>query len=182
MIVIYNLYMATEQNTQTLLLNSDYRPIQIVSWQRAICLWFSYKVEVIEEYEDIDINSVNFKIKCPAVVKLSTYRKNFSHKKVKFTRLNVFQRDNFQCQYCRYEFPTRELTFDHVIPVFYGGKTTWTNIVTSCHTCNSRKGSKLPEEIGMRPYKRPIEPNPNDYNKFSKYKNIPIQWEYYIGQ
>ena len=172
--------MTTEQNTQTLLLNADYRPIEVVHWKRAICLWFSDKVDVIEEYRDLDINSVSISMKCPAVIRLTKYRKNFDRKKVKFSRFNVFQRDNFTCQYCSNEHSAKELTFDHVIPRLHGGKTSWTNIVTSCYPCNSKKGSRLPEEIGMRPYKRPIEPSPSDYSKFLSYKNTPEQWRSYI--
>ena len=167
-------------NTQTLLLNADYRPIQIVSWQRAICLYFDYKVDIVEGYENIDINSVSISLKCPAVIKLTKYRKNFDRKKVKFSRFNVFHRDSFSCQYCDLEFTAKELTFDHVVPVCRGGKTTWTNIVTSCKPCNTKKGSALPEEIGMLPQKRPVEPSPSDYSKFLSKKNTPLEWQPYI--
>jgi len=81
----------------TLLLNADYKPLQAISWKRAICLWYDDKVDIIEEYEDVNISSVNFSMKCPAVVKLNTYKKNKQSNKVKFSRYNVFYRDNFQC-------------------------------------------------------------------------------------
>ena len=84
---------------QTLLLNSDYSPLKVVSWQRAVCLWFSDKVEVVEEYDDFDLKSMTLEIKCPAVVRLISYVKG-NRSRVKFSRINVFGRDRFTCQYC----------------------------------------------------------------------------------
>ena len=35
----------------TLLLNASYEPLRIISWQKALTLFFAGKVEVVEEYE-----------------------------------------------------------------------------------------------------------------------------------
>jgi 5-methylcytosine-specific restriction endonuclease McrA len=32
-------------------------------------------------------------------------------------------------------------------------------VVTACSTCNTRKGSRLPDEIGMHPLRPPMEPH-----------------------
>lgn len=76
-----------------------------------------------------------------------------------FTRFNLFLRDRFSCQYCGERFPTRDLTFDHVIPKSAGGKTSWTNIVAACGKCNRRKANKLPKQCGMHPLHPPKAPN-----------------------
>ena len=47
-------------------------------------------------------------------------------------------------------FSIGELTLDHVIPRSRAGETTWENLVACCHPCNNRKGSRTPEEAGMR--------------------------------
>jgi hypothetical protein len=39
-----------------------------------------------------------------------------------------------------------------------GGKNTWTNVVTACSTCNTRKGNRLAAECGMHPRVPPQEP------------------------
>jgi 5-methylcytosine-specific restriction endonuclease McrA len=75
-----------------------------------------------------------------------------------FTRFNVFLRDRFVCQYCGEDFPTHDLTFDHLVPRSRGGWTTWENVVTACSSCNLLKGSQLPEEASMFPLHRPIQP------------------------
>lgn len=165
----------------TLLLNADYRPLQAISWKRAVCLWYDDKVEIIEEYPDIDINSVSFSMKCPAVVKLNIYKKSKKNNKVKFSRYNVFYRDNFQCQYCGDIKEADDLTFDHVIPRSHGGKTEWTNIVTACHPCNTKKGSKLLSELNFELKKIPTEPKVSEITKHGSlcYKTPEI-WKNYI--
>jgi len=53
----------------TLLLNSSFEPLRVISWQRAITLLFAGKVEVIEEYSR-EIRSVTFSVKLPSVLRL----------------------------------------------------------------------------------------------------------------
>ena len=87
-----------EPTHQTLVLSQGYEPIKIVSWQRAITLLFLGKVEVVEEY-DRGIKTTSLVIKIPSVVRLlNAFRR---HKKpVKFSRINIYGRDKYTCQYC----------------------------------------------------------------------------------
>src|SRR5437763_13148583 len=128
---------------QTLVLSQGYEPIKIVSWQRAITLLFLGKVEVIEEY-DRNIKTTSMVIKIPAVVRLlNAFRR---HKKpVKFSRVNIYGRDRYTCQFCGERKPIGELTYDHVVPRAQGGKTSWSNIVTACESCNREKANRTPE-------------------------------------
>jgi 5-methylcytosine-specific restriction endonuclease McrA len=58
------------------------------------------------------------------------------------------------------ELKVREsLTRDHLIPVSRGGLNEWTNVVTACSPCNTRKANRLPDEIGMHPMTAPHEPH-----------------------
>ena len=41
----------------TLLLNASYEPLRVISWQKALTLFFAGKVEVVEEY-DHEIHSI----------------------------------------------------------------------------------------------------------------------------
>jgi len=145
-----------EAMNRTLVLSQGYEPVKIVSWQRAITLLFLGKVEVIEEY-DRNIKSTSMVIKIPAVVRLlGAFRR---HKKpVKFSRVNIYGRDRYTCQFCGHKKPIAELTYDHVMPRAQGGKTTWTNIVTACEPCNRKKASRTPEQAGMKLLKQPVQP------------------------
>lgn len=42
------------------------------------------------------------------------------------------------------------LAMDHILPLSRGGQHTKLNIVPACKPCNSKKGSKTPEEAGMK--------------------------------
>src|SRR6476469_843141 len=144
---IFVLQGASMDSTQTLLLNQGFEPIKVISWQRAITLLFLGKVEVIEEY-DHGVRSVNLIIKIPAVVRLlRAFRRHA--RPVKFSRVNIYARDNYRCQYCGKRASIGELTYDHVLPRSQGGMTEWTNIVTCCYLCNRKKGGRTPREAGM---------------------------------
>jgi 5-methylcytosine-specific restriction endonuclease McrA len=42
-----------------------------------------------------------------------------------------------------------------VVPRSRAGETAWDNLVACCHGCNNRKGSRMPEEAGMRLIRHP---------------------------
>lgn len=142
---------------RTLLLDNTFFPVKIISWQRAMILLLTGRAEVVLEYQDIEIHSVNFKINLPKILRL--YTKHRSSRNVKFSRQNVFVRDNHTCQYCYQKFRQEVLTIDHVTPVSKGGQTTWENVVASCAGCNTKKGSKSVKEIGFKLLKEPRRPN-----------------------
>jgi 5-methylcytosine-specific restriction endonuclease McrA len=145
----------------TLVLNASYEPLKVVDWQRAMTLWAQGKVEVLAEY-DREVRSVSFTFKLPSVVRLLRFvRSRIGKKHVPFTRWNIYQRDNYTCQYCAEQFKSDELTFDHVIPASQGGTRTWQNIVTACYPCNRQKGPRTPAEAGMRLLRTPEKPAPS---------------------
>jgi 5-methylcytosine-specific restriction endonuclease McrA len=143
---------------QTLVLNTSYEPLKVVDWQRAMTLWAQGKVEVLAEY-DREVRSVSFSFKLPSVVRLLRYvRSRIGKKHVPFTRWNIYQRDNYQCQYCAEHHKAEDLTFDHVVPASQGGTRHWDNIATACYPCNRRKGARTPEEAGMKLLRVPRKP------------------------
>lgn len=143
-----------------LILNADYRPLSYLPlstwpWYEAIRAMFRESVVVVSEYNRV-VRSPSCEIRLPAVLALKEYVPE--KRTPPFTRYNVFMRDFWCCQYCAQEFSTHELTFDHVIPRSRGGRTSWSNIVAACHSCNLRKGDRLPSEIGMHPLIEPRQP------------------------
>lgn len=144
-----------------LILNADYRPLSyyplsLWNWQEAVKAVFRDSVQVISEY-DRTVCSPSVEFKLPSVLALKEYVP--ASRKPAFTRFNVFLRDKWYCQYCDVKFQTHQLTFDHVIPKSRGGRTAWSNIVTACRPCNTRKGHKLPSDCGMHPKYEPMEPS-----------------------
>jgi 5-methylcytosine-specific restriction endonuclease McrA len=140
-----------------LVLNADFRPLSyyplsLWSWQETVKAVFLDRVNIVSEYDKL-VRSPSFEIRLPSVVSLKQYVRPAQYPA--FTRFNVFLRDRFCCQYCGSK---NELTFDHVIPRSRGGQTRWENVVAACSPCNLRKGSQLPEHIGMRPMQSPYRP------------------------
>jgi 5-methylcytosine-specific restriction endonuclease McrA len=143
-----------------LVLNADFRPVSyfplsLIAWQDAVGAVVSERVSVVAEY-DAWARSPSTRVRLPSVVALRPYRRTPKH--VAFTRFNVFLRDRFRCQYCGERFAAWALTFEHVIPRSKGGTTSWSNIVTACVPCNTRKGSSE----RMRPRRAPTVPTHRD--------------------
>ncbi|MBI4336726.1 MAG: HNH endonuclease [Chloroflexi bacterium] len=61
-------------------------------------------------------------------------------------RLQVYERDNYQCRYCGLEVTDKGATLDHVKPVSMGGDNSLENLVTCCLTCNAIKAARSPDE------------------------------------
>lgn len=162
----------------TLILNASYEPLRICSWERAVCMWLDDKVEILSTYAERVYDVIrDWCGRMPAVVRLLKYV-SLEVKTVKFSRINVFGRDHFTCQYC-YEQPgTANLTYDHVLPKSRGGKTNWENIVTSCVECNWKKSDRTPEEAGMKIRYKPYSPDRSPLMRklVVSMPNTPNEW------
>jgi 5-methylcytosine-specific restriction endonuclease McrA len=109
-----------------------------------------------DENEDV-IGTTSGPLRIPRVLLLSRYGR-IPRATLRLSRRNVFLRDDYTCQYCGGSPALSELNLDHVTPRSRGGPGTWENLVTSCRTCNLRKGSATPEEAGMRLRGKPFCP------------------------
>lgn len=198
--------MNKAENSKCLLLNADYSPLRVISWKKAIVWAIKYenspkhKIEIIEYYQDKYIQGANDKqYRVPLVAKTVSYF-NIYNRSLKFSRKNLFIRDNYTCQYCGRSFAQNELTYDHIIPKskFYPNKhhaTNWLNITTACIQCNRYKSNKTPEQANMRLLTKPIAPtyeirylpitkelssiihtDDPDHKEWSKYINGYIQY------
>jgi len=56
-------------------------------------------------------------------------------------RLRIFERDGYLCYRCKKHLTRFSATLDHIQPVSKGGDNSYTNLVTSCLHCNSRRGN-----------------------------------------
>ena len=157
-----------------LVLNKHWTAIHVCSVRRAFALLYQDLARVVtEEYcvhdfsswRDLSeyaktniIHTPNFQLMVPEVILLRRYG-HFPKYYVKFNRRNIYQRDNFTCQYCGKNFSREDLTIDHVIPKSRGGKSNWTNVVLACGPCNAKKGSRLLRECRMKLLRNPYEPH-----------------------
>lgn len=166
-----------------LFLNADYNPLSVVplstlTWKEAVKLMYLDQVDVLEYYDDWQVHSPSITMQVPSVVVSRTYVK--TSRSVKFNKHNLCIRDEFECQYCGRHLHKNQLTMDHVIPRMKGGKTTFTNIVCACQSCNTLKGHR----DKMKPKRSPERPSMADI--MGKARRMPIviphaSWIPYIG-
>jgi len=154
-------------------------PHRIVDWRTAICKLVEGEIEVLENH-DATVSSPSITLHIPSVARIKTHVP-MSKKGVKFSRENVLSRDNYRCGYCGHQFPRRELNYDHVIPRCQGGKTVWTNVISACRPCNSRKGGRTPEQARMRLLKQPERPKWLPLQMPAvRLASVPAVWKFYL--
>ncbi|MDQ7782737.1 MAG: HNH endonuclease [Desulfomonilaceae bacterium] len=140
-----------------IVVNAGYEFLGLVSWQRAMTMVFTGKVEVVKESDKI-VQTVTRTFRVPAVIRLLKFIRRIYRREVPFSRKNVLVRDSFVCQYCGGEYSAGDLTIDHIIPKVQGGSNEWTNVVTCCRTCNIKKGGRTPRQAGMHLIRKPFKP------------------------
>ncbi len=165
--------------TRVLVLSPSYVPHKVISWERAIIMFFSGKVEIVDSYDE-ELRSPSMTMKVPAVVRLKKTPSAIK-RSVKFSRINVFTRDGFRCMYCGSPKRMGELSYDHVVPRHVGGRTNWENIVTSCYPCNAKKANRTPEQAGMKLRRQPYAPKtlPVAPPRFDP-RDVPPAWADYV--
>jgi 5-methylcytosine-specific restriction endonuclease McrA len=146
-----------------LALNASFEPLTMVPLRRALRLVIDGKAEIVEADRDRMVRSEHLSLPRPAVIRLMKFIHVPRRFRRQVTNTFLFARDRYRCQYCGRSTielkPRQSLTRDHLIPLSRGGTNEWTNVVTACSPCNTRKANHLPEEIGMHPITAPVEPH-----------------------
>jgi 5-methylcytosine-specific restriction endonuclease McrA len=159
-------------NSSVLVLNRSYLPIHVTSVRRAFALVYRDLARVVNvEYETFDfetwrrqrageegsIGTPSGSILVPRVILLPGFDR-VPKRHVRYSRVNIFHRDKYTCQYCGERPHRSQLNLDHVIPRSLGGRTTWENVVCSCVECNRRKGGRTPHQARLRLSRQPARP------------------------
>jgi len=150
----------------------------MVTWQTSIRLLFLEKIRVLKWHDDWKVHSPSTEMRVPSIVMTTDFIK--WNRIVKYSRNNIYLRDDFTCKLCNTKMPINDLTLDHILPRSKGGKTVWKNVVTCCKRCNSSKGNDETIVPAILPEK------PTYYELSSKRKKYPIyikdmEWNYYLG-
>ncbi len=171
--------MDTVVHIAVLVLNQNYEPLNVCNARRAFVLVDRGKAEVLEHKDDSFIHTATRPISVPSVIRLvSLIRRPRPQRKL--TRRELFQRDNYTCQYCGK--PTKDLTIDHVVPRFRGGQHTWDNLVSACKPCNHRKAARTPEEARMKLKSTPAMPSASGYYVVAQHIASRYEWHKFIPE
>ncbi|MGI6368235.1 MAG: HNH endonuclease [Anaerolineae bacterium] len=164
--------------TAVLVLNATYEPISIVSQRRAVVLLLKNKAEIVEAAKE-RLRAARLSLPVPLVIRLVYYVRVPHRSVTPLTRRAVYLRDEGTCQYCGQPLARHEMTVDHVLPRIRGGVTDWENVVCACQRCNTRKGSRTPEEAGMPLRRSPYRPRYSSV-VLASYVQIHDSWSPYI--
>ena len=166
-------------NLPVLVLNQSYEPLNVCRVRRAVVLIYRGKAEMLENGTGFIHSATNI-FPLPSVIRLA-YMIKRPRPKRKLTRLEVFNRDQYTCQYCGKQ--THQLTLDHVIPRHQGGEHVWENVVSACIPCNRRKAGKTPSEARMKLIRHPAPPRDNIYFYIPyHYRQTQHEWQKYLPQ
>jgi 5-methylcytosine-specific restriction endonuclease McrA len=141
--------IAAQEKGGILVLNQSYEPIGTSPLTRVMLkLSLANSPFTVEEWSKDTLHSGRGEeYPKPSVVRLKRYidvpRKSAGSRK------DIYERDNYQCQFCGESFPAKDLTLDHIDPKSRGGSNDPRNLATACKRCNNYKGARTPEEAGM---------------------------------
>jgi 5-methylcytosine-specific restriction endonuclease McrA len=185
----------TRSKSSVLVLNKAYMPIDVWTWEDAMCAWFTDRAEILAEYDDVTVrtgrgsdNKVR-EFKVPAVIRLpSAFVKKQRGGYVTTlpaTRSNLLKRDEGKCCYCGKHLTLNTATIEHVHPQSKGGLTDWMNCRMACQPCNHKKGDRSLKEMGWKLRKQVSIPTLNEHapkNVIQKVggKAIHPSWSDYI--
>ena len=183
-----------------LVLDKSYTPSYVTTVRDAISTLCLGKAKVLDldwnhysfsQWADIDpenqekINSPRFKFPRPRVIYVPDWiDKEGKKKSAKYSRIGVFRRDNWSCQYCGKKGNRKSLTIDHVHPKSKGGENTFENTVACCVKCNSAKGDKSLEQFwkenNRKLLKKPRNPDLRTFIKNTYNQDYDEYWKYFI--
>ncbi len=143
--------------------------------RRALVLLLKEKAEILEQASR-PVRGVARDYAAPHVIRLRYRVKVPRYEARRMSRRALFARDGYECQYCG---ARGRLTVDHVVPRSRGGDSSWTNVVTSCGPCNSRKGDRLCDEVKMFPRTAPRTPSPQVFVDVASPRR-PEAWAPYL--
>ncbi len=177
--------MKSALNSHVLVLNRFFMAVHLVTVRHAFLLLYRNCAEVVdqedgqfahydfntwqelsvlrEEIDDFDLDlewvqTVSHPIQVPRVIRLTEFEQ-VARRTLRFSRRNLFARDNQRCQYCGRNLTMSQMSMDHVVPRSLGGETKWDNVVCSCVACNTRKGGRTPKQAHMQLKTKPTKPN-----------------------
>ena len=146
-------------NYPVLVLNQSFEPLAVCRARRAIVLMYQGKAEMLEDGHGF-VHTIDDELPLPSVIRLASMVRR-PRRERKLTRYEIFNRDNYTCQYCGVQ--SRHLTLDHVMPRYRGGPHTWENVVSCCAPCNRHKAGRTPREAHMKLLKTPGPPPPGTF-------------------
>jgi 5-methylcytosine-specific restriction endonuclease McrA len=146
--------------------------IRPVSWE----IWLTLPVRENDRF----VTTPRGRVRVPTVVVAANYGK-VPLRQPRFGAGGIWERDGGICQYTGRKLAPGEGNIDHVVPLSRGGPSTWENCVLAHREVNSRKGDRLPQEIGLRLLKDPVAPRAVPATQLIRNHHGIRDWEYFLA-
>ncbi len=166
-------------------------PITWAPWQDAVSLYCRDMIGWTAGDESFTFKGgINKKSGARSIVTINSIiaiKRSGNHKSIyrtipPLTNRELFLRDAYMCLYCGSSPGEDALTRDHVLPMSRGGRDRWSNVITACRQCNTRKGDRTPEEAHMPILAVPYVPNWAEYLALSNRKILADQMAFLKSQ
>jgi len=185
--------------TTVLVLNRNWQAINVRTPQEVFCMMATNVATALEiegddhirpvtwdewitlpvRSQDNAVQTVRGPIRVPTVVVAVNFAK-VPKKRPKLCTHTIRERDGNRCQYTGKVLKPGEGSLDHVLPRSRGGKETWENIVWSSKDVNTRKGSRLPHEAGLKLLSVPRAPKELPASALIRNAHDIADWELFV--
>jgi len=161
----------TETYPLILRLDANGTPMKWILWQEAICLharerivWTAGENKFILHGGHSRLSGAQTTVELNSIIAVRGENKHaFKNRIPPLNNRELFRRDQHICLYCGKHTTDKKLTRDHIVPVAQGGKDSWSNVITACKKCNTRKGCRTPDQAHMPLLAVPFIPNMAEY-------------------
>ena len=132
----------------------------------------------IKDKDDF-VRTVNGHIKIPNIIVLN-YNDKIPKQVIKFTQKNLWERDNYTCQYTGKKLNKNNGNIDHIVPKSQGGKTSWENCVLAHKQINALKADRTPEQAGLKLIKKPKAPRVMPVSFYIRNNENIKEWDMFL--
>jgi 5-methylcytosine-specific restriction endonuclease McrA len=132
----------------------------------------------IKDKDDF-VRTVNGHIKIPNIIVLN-YNDKIPKQVIKFTQKNLWERDNYTCQYTGKKLNKNNGNIDHIVPRSQGGKTSWENCVLAHKQINALKADRTPEQAGLKLIKKPKAPRVMPVSFYIRNNQNIKEWDMFL--
>jgi 5-methylcytosine-specific restriction endonuclease McrA len=129
--------------------------------------------------QDNSVQTVRGAIRVPTVIVAVNFAK-VPKKRPKLCAKTIRERDGNRCQYTGEVLKPDEGSLDHVVPRSRGGKDAWENLVWSSKDVNSRKGNRLPHEVGLKLLSVPHAPKELPVSALIRNAHGVAEWKLFL--
>jgi 5-methylcytosine-specific restriction endonuclease McrA len=131
--------------------------------------------------QDEAVRTVRGAIRVPSVIVLANFAK-VPKKRPKLSARNIRDRDGNRCQYTGALLKPDEGSIDHIVPRSRGGRNAWENCVWASKAVNAKKGSRLPQEAGLKLLSAPRAPKELPATALIRNPHDVADWKWFVKE